>query len=59
MANIKKWYQSKTLWTGVIVVLGATGDALINGLGWRQVAVIAFGALITYLRTVTTTGIAK
>ncbi len=59
MSKTKKWWQSKTLWTGVIVVLGATGDAFINGLGWRQAAVIAFGALITYLRTVTTQGLGK
>ena len=59
MASSKKWYQSKTLWAGVVIVLGATGDAVINGLEWRQCSVIAFGALVAYLRTVTTEGIGK
>ena len=56
---MKKWYQSKIVWAGAIAILSAVADVVMsNGsASWRQLAVAAFGALVIYLRTVTSTKI--
>lgn len=55
----KKWYQSRLVHTGVMTVLAAVLDGVVNGLDWRQIVVGSLGALIVVLRADTTKGIEK
>lgn len=53
-AEMKRWYESKLIWLGVLTVLGAVADGLAAGWGWRQLVVAGIGALIGVLRLATT-----
>jgi len=52
--QMKRWYESKLIWLGVLTVLGAVADGLAAGWGWRQLVVAGIGALIGVLRLATT-----
>jgi len=54
--TIKSFLYSNTVRAGAIVVLGAVVDAIMNGGDFRTVAIAAIGALIIYLRKITSTG---
>jgi hypothetical protein len=56
---MKPWYESKLIHTGMIHIAIAAGDAVINGLTWRQVVMACVGAVVIYLRSITTTGVTK
>jgi len=51
---MKKWYNSKTIQAGVIAILIAAGTAITSGLSPRDVVLAVVGALVIYLRTITT-----
>lgn len=56
---MKKWYQSRMIWTGVAAVTIAAGEAILAGGDWRTVAIAAIGALVIVLRPLTTKAIGK
>jgi len=57
--QVKKWYQSKTIWLGVSAVVSAACAAVAGGAGWQAVILAAVGAAGVYLRTVTDKAVEK
>jgi hypothetical protein len=54
---MKKWYQSKLIWTGVIAVLTAVLAALSTVWDLKLAAIAGLGALVVVLRKYSDTGI--
>jgi hypothetical protein len=52
-ASIKKWYQSKIIWAGFLLIIASITDAVSAGFGWRHTVVAVLGAVIAYLRSIT------
>lgn len=55
----KRWYQSRLIRLGGAAVLGAVADGVMNNWGWRQIVVVAIGAVVVILRADTNTGVTK
>ena len=56
---MKKWYQSKTVITGVIAVGIAVLEALESGGDYKTAAFAGLGVIMVILRAVTTEGLEK
>ena len=62
---MKRWYQSRTVWVGIVeIALGITGlvaDQLATGQEWTALSVLAIvsGALTIILRKITEKPIRK
>lgn len=54
---MKKWYQSRLILLGGAFVIEAGLEAFLNGMDARMIATACVGALVIYLRKVTTTSI--
>lgn len=57
--NYKKWYDSKTVLTGMIAIATAAITWLETGGTWETLAIGVLGALVVMLRTITDTPISK
>ena len=57
---MKKWYQSKTLWVGILEILSPLGALLVDeNLMGEACIVSVLGVLTVALRLVTDKGIVK
>ena len=58
--GMKYWYESKTLWVGILEIVGAAGALLVDE-NLADVAFVTFicGALTVAMRLVTDKGIIK
>jgi hypothetical protein len=50
----KLWYQSRTVWLGVLTVAVAGLTSYVGGAKWEQALLVALGAAIVALRAKTT-----
>jgi len=55
----KPWYTSKILWTGAAMIGSAIAQSFIDGLNWKASLLAGFGALVVFLRTITTKELTK
>jgi len=59
MNDMKRWYQSRTVWVGIleigIGVVGLIADQIVTGQDWTPTAVLAIigGTLTIVLRIIT------
>lgn len=51
---MKKWYQSKLLWLGIITGITSMGDVIVDGGDWKTIVMGIIGVLVTVFRVVTT-----
>jgi len=55
----KRWYQSRTIWVGVLTVIAAVVSALaLPSAGWREAVLAGLGAVMVVLRRITARPIA-
>ena len=57
--NAKSWYTSRTVLSGISAIAVALYTGLESGLDARSIALGAFGALVIYLRSITSKKLKK
>lgn len=55
----KKWYQSRSIWAGIIATVAGIVSAIQGGGSWETVVLTCSGALSIILRTLTKEGILR
>ena len=55
--KVKKWFRSRTIWTGILGVGVAVVGAYVEGSDWRTSTLAGFAALSVLLRALTKEGI--
>jgi len=60
MQPVKKWYESKLVWLGVLQVAGAGITASMDvGATWQTISMAVVGAATIAFRAITTTSVTK
>lgn len=54
---MKKWFQSKTIWVNVGLVLASVVTALVQGADWRHAVLAGIGVVGIILRGLTSTSL--
>jgi len=49
----KKWYESKSVWLGIVAIVGGLGSVFTGESTWIEFALVVLGAFQVYFRALT------